>query len=137
MVDGGYYNGDVLFENLELIRTVESRGGSTAAPLDLLRGQAASDEIPLLEPASPAGLRRLRDSAEDGDLAGYPTAGFGGGPTPATGSSCRLGAGRHLRGGAGPTPGRRHERLSGYLLATRSGLDTRARGLLLVGPGAT
>jgi hypothetical protein len=34
-VAGGYYDGDVLFENLELIRTVESRGGSTAAPLDL------------------------------------------------------------------------------------------------------
>jgi hypothetical protein len=31
----GYYDGDVLFENLELIRTVESWGGRTAAPLDL------------------------------------------------------------------------------------------------------
>jgi hypothetical protein len=34
-VAGGYYDGDVLFENLELIRTVESRGGRTVAPLDL------------------------------------------------------------------------------------------------------
>jgi hypothetical protein len=31
----GGYDGDVLFENLELIRTVEALGGSTTAPLDL------------------------------------------------------------------------------------------------------
>lgn len=31
----GLYDGDVLFENLELIRTVRARGGSTASPLDL------------------------------------------------------------------------------------------------------
>lgn len=31
----GGYNGDVLFENLELIRTVEAAGGRIAAPLDL------------------------------------------------------------------------------------------------------
>jgi hypothetical protein len=29
------YDGDVLFENLELIRTVEAAGGTTASPLDL------------------------------------------------------------------------------------------------------
>lgn len=32
---GGGYNGDVLFENLELMRTVQARGGRTIAPLDL------------------------------------------------------------------------------------------------------
>jgi glycosyl transferase family 2 len=32
---GGGYDGDVLFENLELIRTVQARGGRTIAPLDL------------------------------------------------------------------------------------------------------
>ena len=32
----GGYSGDVLFENLELVRTVEARGGSVAWPLDLL-----------------------------------------------------------------------------------------------------
>lgn len=31
----GYYDGDVLFENLELIRTVRAHGGRIAAPLDL------------------------------------------------------------------------------------------------------
>lgn len=31
----GLYDGDVLFENLELIRTVRAHGGSDAAPLDL------------------------------------------------------------------------------------------------------
>jgi len=31
----GLYDGDVLFENLELIRTVRARGGSEIAPLDL------------------------------------------------------------------------------------------------------
>jgi hypothetical protein len=31
----GGYDGDVLFENLELIRTVEAHGGSAASPLDL------------------------------------------------------------------------------------------------------
>jgi hypothetical protein len=31
----GLYDGDVLFENLELIRTVRAHGGSTVAPLDL------------------------------------------------------------------------------------------------------
>jgi hypothetical protein len=32
----GGYSGDVLFENLELVRTVEARGGSVGWPLDLL-----------------------------------------------------------------------------------------------------
>lgn len=31
----GLYDGDVLFENLELIRTVQAHGGATVAPLDL------------------------------------------------------------------------------------------------------
>jgi hypothetical protein len=35
IVEAGGYRGDVMFENLELIRTVEARGGSTTAPLDL------------------------------------------------------------------------------------------------------
>ncbi len=32
---GGGYDGDVIFENLELIRTVRARGGRTITPLDL------------------------------------------------------------------------------------------------------
>jgi Glycosyltransferase like family 2 len=35
MVAMGGYDGDVMFENLELIRTVEASGGSVATPLDL------------------------------------------------------------------------------------------------------
>lgn len=35
MLEMGLYDGDVLFENLELIRTVRAHGGSTTAPLDL------------------------------------------------------------------------------------------------------
>jgi hypothetical protein len=35
IVQAGGYDGDVMFENLELIRTVEARGGRTCAPLDL------------------------------------------------------------------------------------------------------
>jgi hypothetical protein len=35
MLSMGLYDGDVLFENLELIRTVRAHGGSTVAPLDL------------------------------------------------------------------------------------------------------
>jgi hypothetical protein len=35
MLAMGLYDGDVLFENLELIRTVRAHGGSTVAPLDL------------------------------------------------------------------------------------------------------
>jgi hypothetical protein len=35
MLAMGLYDGDVLFENLELIRTVRAHGGSTIAPLDL------------------------------------------------------------------------------------------------------
>jgi hypothetical protein len=35
MLAMGMYDGDVLFENLELIRTVRARGGSVASPLDL------------------------------------------------------------------------------------------------------
>ena len=36
LIDGGGYDGDVLFENLELVRTVEARGGTVGWPLDLL-----------------------------------------------------------------------------------------------------
>lgn len=35
LLEVGLYDGDVLFENLELIRTVRAVGGSVAAPLDL------------------------------------------------------------------------------------------------------
>ncbi len=35
LLQAGGYDGDVMFENLELIRTVEARGGSTLSPLDL------------------------------------------------------------------------------------------------------
>jgi hypothetical protein len=35
MLAMGMYDGDVLFENLELMRTVRAHGGSVAAPLDL------------------------------------------------------------------------------------------------------
>jgi hypothetical protein len=35
MLAMGMYDGDVLFENLELIRTVRAHGGSVASPLDL------------------------------------------------------------------------------------------------------
>jgi hypothetical protein len=35
IIRGGGYDGDVMFENLELIRTVEAQGGQTCAPLDL------------------------------------------------------------------------------------------------------
>jgi hypothetical protein len=35
LLDAGGYDGDVLFENLELIRTVAAAGGGEAAPLDL------------------------------------------------------------------------------------------------------
>lgn len=35
MLAMGLYDGDVLFENLELIRTVRAHGGSVASPLDL------------------------------------------------------------------------------------------------------
>jgi Glycosyltransferase like family 2 len=35
VIRGGGYDGDVLFENLELIRTVQARGGRTVAPLDM------------------------------------------------------------------------------------------------------
>lgn len=36
VMDDGGYDGDVLFENLELVRTVEARGGTVHWPLDLL-----------------------------------------------------------------------------------------------------
>jgi len=39
MLAMGLYDGDVLFENLELIRTVRAHGGSTIAPLDLYVGR--------------------------------------------------------------------------------------------------
>lgn len=35
MLAMGLYDGDILFENLELIRTVQAHGGGTVAPLDL------------------------------------------------------------------------------------------------------
>jgi len=35
LLNAGLYDGDVLFENLELIRTVRAAGGSVASPLDL------------------------------------------------------------------------------------------------------
>jgi Glycosyl transferase family 21 len=38
----GGYDGDVLFENLELIRTVQARGGTVASPLDLYVRRAPS-----------------------------------------------------------------------------------------------
>ena len=34
-LEAGGYDGDVMFENLEMIRTMEEAGGSSAAPLDL------------------------------------------------------------------------------------------------------
>lgn len=34
-VDAGGYDGDVMFENLEMIRTIEEAGGSSISPLDL------------------------------------------------------------------------------------------------------
>jgi len=39
MLAMGLYDGNVLFENLELIRTVRAHGGSTVAPLDLYVGR--------------------------------------------------------------------------------------------------
>ncbi len=39
MLAMGLYDGDVLFENLELIRTVRAHGGSEIAPLDLYVGR--------------------------------------------------------------------------------------------------
>ena len=35
LLDAGGYSGDVLFENLELVRTIEAAGGRQIAPLDL------------------------------------------------------------------------------------------------------
>jgi hypothetical protein len=40
MLAMGLYDGDVLFENLELIRTVRAHGGSVASPLDLYVARA-------------------------------------------------------------------------------------------------
>jgi Glycosyltransferase like family 2 len=40
MLAMGMYDGDVLFENLELMRTVRAHGGSVAAPLDLYVARA-------------------------------------------------------------------------------------------------
>jgi hypothetical protein len=42
MLAMGLYDGDVLFENLELIRTVRAHGGSAIAPLDLYVGRVPS-----------------------------------------------------------------------------------------------
>jgi Glycosyl transferase family 2 len=52
------YDGDVLFENLELIRTVAAAGGSEAAPLDLY--------VPRLPPSSRHFLgQRVRQAYDD------------------------------------------------------------------------
>lgn len=58
LVEIGGYDGDVLFENLELIRTVAAAGGSEAAPLDLY--------VPRLPPSSRHFLgQRIRQAYDD------------------------------------------------------------------------
>ncbi len=69
MLAMGLYDGDVLFENLELIRTVRAHGGSTVAPLDLYVARVPPSAGTLLGPADAPGLRRLRDRRADGALA--------------------------------------------------------------------
>lgn len=58
LLDRGGYDGDVLFENLELIRTVAAAGGSQAAPLDLY--------VPRLPPSTRHFLgQRVRQAYDD------------------------------------------------------------------------
>jgi len=58
LLDRGGYDGEVLFENLELIRTVAAAGGSEAAPLDLY--------VPRLPPSTRHFLgQRVRQAYDD------------------------------------------------------------------------
>jgi hypothetical protein len=58
LLDLGGYDGDVLFENLELLRTVAAAGGSEAAPLDLY--------VPRLPPSTAHFLgQRVRQAYDD------------------------------------------------------------------------
>src|ERR1700710_648176 len=50
LLEIGGYDGDVLFENLELILTVAAAGGSEAAPLDLYVRRLPPSSPPLLRP---------------------------------------------------------------------------------------
>lgn len=43
-LDAGGYDGNVMFENLEMIRTIEEAGGSSVAPLDLYVRRLPPDE---------------------------------------------------------------------------------------------
>ena len=56
----GGYDGDVLFENLELIRTVRAAGGTELAAARPLRPPPPADARGIPGPAGPPGLRRLR-----------------------------------------------------------------------------
>jgi hypothetical protein len=58
MLAMGLYDGDVLFENLELIRTVRASGGSTIAPLDLYVARVPP-------PASHFWGQRIRQAYDD------------------------------------------------------------------------
>jgi hypothetical protein len=58
LLDLGGYDGDVLFENLELMRTVAAAGGTEAAPLDLY--------VPRLPPSTEHFLgQRVRQAYDD------------------------------------------------------------------------
>ena len=52
----GAYDGDALFENLELMRTIRASGGVVADPARPLRGEATAGRCPISLAASPAGL---------------------------------------------------------------------------------
>ena len=141
MLATGLYDGDVLFENLELIRTVRAarrqHGRLAARPL---RRPGAALGRALLGPAHPPGLRRLRPAAADGALAGrrcrcwrcgaLPRQPVGKAPPPpGFGGRC-AGASRWP---SGAPPRRRRGRLPGLLVAAGAGLGPRARRLRLAG----
>ena len=83
LLDAGGYDGDVLFENLELIR----RSAPTTAPLPPPRTSTSRAYPPAprtFSASAPARLTTIRDAAAHGGLAGPPAGARYGGGDPST-----------------------------------------------------
>jgi hypothetical protein len=121
----GAYDGDALFENLELMRTIRAAGGTIVSPLDLYVARRPPDTAHFLS-------QRVRQAYDDFAiparfvtfLALPPLAGRGG---------ARLGRRRRVRA----LPSRRPPALLTQQLVAGAGVDRRALALLLGGAGRT
>ena len=129
------YDGDVLFENLELIRTVRARGGRVVTPLDCYVRRLPCSARHFWSPARPAGLRRLRPTAPP---CPRPVGAAGDGPLGAPAPVAADGGDRRDRrrgGRSGTAAGGRTPRLPSVCQPVRTGVAGGTGPVLVDGGG--